>query len=56
MDEIMPLNVTPAPNTIIRVMMYFKGLDNPIDINEQVLVPQERIGYTVVEWGGCKLK
>ena len=56
MDEIMPLNVTPAPNTVIRVMMYFKGLDNPIDINEQVLVPQERIGYTVVEWGGCKLK
>lgn len=52
----MSLNITPAPDSVIRVVMVFKGLDAPIDVNEQVLTTPERVGFTVVEWGGTILQ
>ena len=55
-NENTPLEITPAPQTLIRVMMTFKGLDNPIDVKEQELTKVERNGYTVVEWGATELK
>ena len=54
-DEInnyMPLEINPKPDTIIRVMMEYKPIDNLIDIKEQKLVTPKREGFTVVEWGG----
>ena len=51
-DENMPLNITPTPDTIIRVMMDWKAIDEPVDIPEQHLTTPERIGFTVVEWWG----
>jgi hypothetical protein len=48
-DENMPLNITPKPDTVIRVMMDWKVIDEPIDIPEQELVTPERNGFTVVE-------
>ena len=57
-DEIntnMPLEVNPTPDTIIRVLMVFKGLENPITIQEQKLTTPERTGFTVVEWGGTEI-
>ena len=54
-DEEMPLTVSPAPDTMIRVMMQFKNLDERIEIDEQELTPVERTGFTVVEWGGVDL-
>lgn len=59
MNEIesnMPLLVTPSPDTLIRIMMEWKSLDNSIDVKEQVLTPVTRNGYTVVEWGGTEIK
>lgn len=53
-DKEMPLNITPEPETLIRVFMEFKGLDEKITINEQELNKVERNGYTVVEWGGTE--
>ena len=51
-DENMPLNITPTPDTVIRVMMDWKAIDEPIDIPEQELTTPERNGFTVVErWG-----
>ena len=51
-DENMPLNITPTPDTVIRVMMDWKVIDEPIDIPEQQLSTPERTGFTVVErWG-----
>ena len=48
----MPLNITPTPDTVIRVMMDWKSIDEPIDISEQQLITPERNGITVVErWG-----
>ncbi|MBR5273260.1 MAG: hypothetical protein IKU25_07730 [Clostridia bacterium] len=54
-DEIernMPLEIYPAPDTVIRVLMTFKGLDAPIEVEEQQLQPQTREGFVAVEWGG----
>jgi hypothetical protein len=55
-EDIMPLTIMPTPDTTIRVLMYFKGLDYEIKINEQILTPVERKGFTVVEWGGTELQ
>ena len=48
-DENMPLNITPKPDTVIRVMMDWKAINEPIDIPEQELVTPERNWFTVVE-------
>ena len=58
-DEInnyMSLDINPKPDTLIRIIMDFKPLDEKINIKEQVLTPVKRQGYTVVEWGGSKIK
>ena len=58
MDEInrtMELDIDPKPDTLIRVMMEFKPLDKKISVKEQKLVKVERVGYTVVEWGGTNV-
>ena len=49
-DENMSLNITPAPDTVIRVMMDWKAIEEPIDIPEQELTTPERTWFTVVEW------
>ena len=41
-DENMLLNITPTPDTVIRVMMDWKAIDEPIDIPEQQLDTPER--------------
>ena len=48
------LNITPKPETIIRIFLAIKKLDTPIEIKEQKLEPKQRKGYTVIEWGGSK--
>ena len=55
-DAYQKLNVEPSPDTVIRVMMSYKGLDEPIYVKEQPLDPAERAGFTVVEWGGIEMK
>lgn len=58
MDEInenMPLEINPKPDTVIRVLMTYKPLKNKINIKEQELSKIKRSGYTIVEWGGTKL-
>lgn len=59
MEEIehnMGLDIMPQPDSLIRVVMVFKGLEEPIEVNEQVLTTPERVGFTVVEWGGTEIK
>ncbi len=58
-DEInkdMPLTITPTPDSIIRVMMKFKGVNRFVTLPEQKLETPERTGFVVVEWGGTKIK
>ena len=47
----MSLQVEPSPDTMIRVLMVFKGLEEKINVKEQTLQKVTRNGYTVVEWG-----
>ena len=59
MEEInnnMPLQITPSPDNIIRVMMEFKALDKEINVKEQLLETPQRNGFIVVEWGGTEIK
>ena len=46
----MSLDITPAPDTVIRVMMDWKAIDKLIEVPEQELTTPERKGFTVVEW------
>ena len=48
------LNITPKPDSLIRVFLSIKKLDGPINIKEQKLISNERKGFTVIEWGGSK--
>ena len=52
----MPLEINPKPDTTIRVLMLYKGLDEAESVTEQLLTKVERTGYIVVEWGGTKIK
>lgn len=52
--RIVPLTVSPAPDTQIRVFMTYKSSDASVDIQEQTLPHYERNGFTLVEWGGSE--
>ena len=54
-DEEMPLQIEPKPDTTIRGLMDWKKLDEAIEVKEQELIQVERSGYTVVEWGASVL-
>ena len=51
-DKLAPLDINPKPDTTIRVLMDYKGLDNPIDVQGFDIKTPERTGFTAVEWGG----
>lgn len=52
MDELAPLTVEPKPDTVIRVLMDFTPLEQPIEVQGYELRSPARKGFTVVEWGG----
>jgi hypothetical protein len=52
-DQIAPLNISPKPDTIIRVFMDYEGLDSVVQVEEPEIVTPKRKGFTVVEWGGA---
>lgn len=49
-----PLSVSPAPDTQIRVFMTYYASETPVDIPEQELPHYERNGFTLTEWGGSE--
>lgn len=59
MEEInknMPLDFSLEPDTLIRVLMVYKSLDEPINIKVQQLIAPERRGFVAVEWSGTEIK
>ena len=52
----MSLEIIPKPDTVIRIVMEFKGIEEPIQIQEQKLSTPQRTGFTVVDWGGTEIK
>ncbi len=49
------LTVTPEPDSILRVFMAWKGLEQPVSVPTQELKPFHRHGFTLVEWGGSEM-
>jgi hypothetical protein len=49
------LTITPKPDSMLRVFMVFKPLDNTINIKPQEIESFVRNGFTVVEWGGDEI-
>jgi hypothetical protein len=50
--HIAKLNVSPNPESIIRVFMTYHGTEKTQGIRSQQLPSYKRNGFTVVEWGG----
>jgi hypothetical protein len=49
------LKVSPAPDTVIRVFMVFRAINKPVEIEPQTFEASNRVGFTVVEWGGSEM-
>ena len=54
-NEVMPLYISEEPDTLIRVLMQFKPLNEYMEVKEQELEKVDRNGFVVVEWGGTEL-
>ena len=50
------LEITPAPDTVIRVFMAWQASDEYVEMEAQELSAPERDGFTVIEWGGTEVK
>ncbi len=50
------LQITPQPDSMLRMAMHIKAVDAPVKVTEQRLPHFEREGFTVVEWGGVIYK
>lgn len=55
-NEYMPLEFSVQPDSIIRILMQYKAMDEYIEIPEQELQTPKREGFVVVEWGGSEIK
>ena len=53
-NQLAPLEVIPTPDTVIRILMDFEGLDKPVSLVEPELTAVPRNGFTLIEWGGVK--
>lgn len=55
LDQSIPEYITPKPDTVFRILMWFHPLSAPVTIPEQQNpTPFKRLGFTVVEWGGVE--
>lgn len=50
-----PLTITPKEDSLLRVFMVVKALQEPIEVKAQTFKPFERKGFTVVERGGTEI-
>lgn len=54
-SEYNKLEITPEPDSVLRVFMAYKPLEKPVEIPEQEIRRFERKGFCAVEWGGTEL-
>lgn len=47
-----PLDLSVEPDSMLRVIMHIKAANGDEEIEEEQLLPFERTGFTIVEWGG----
>lgn len=46
------LNISPKPDSLLRMAMHVKKVDHKVDIKEQKLISFKRTGFNAIEWGG----
>ena len=51
-DAYNKLNIKPRPDSILRMAMHVKKVNEKVDIKEQVLPRFDRHGFSAIEWGG----
>ncbi len=54
-DNVAKLKITPHPDSILRVFMAFKAINEMINIEPQEIKSFHRSGFAVVEWGGTEI-
>ena len=55
-DSAAPLEITPAPDTLLRVFMVWQASEEFIELPAPTLPDAPlRDGFTVVEWGGTEI-
>lgn len=52
-QTLMPLEISPRPDLLIQVVMYFKPLEKPVNANHPIFekIPP-RLGFVAVDWSG----
>ncbi len=50
------LDISPQPDSMLRVFMAYKPLTEPITVAEPTLPVFDRHGFAVVEWGGTQVR
>lgn len=53
-DQLAPLTVEPNPDTVIRILMDYEPLAEPVEVEGFDIHTPQREGFTVVEWGGVR--
>jgi hypothetical protein len=51
-QQIAQLNLSQQADTEIRIHLWYAPLEQKIKVQEQILLPSKREGFTIVEWGG----
>ena len=55
-DESAPLDITPAPDTLLRVFMVWQASEDFVELPAPILPKApKRDGFTVIEWGGTEI-
>lgn len=54
-EQAAKLKIEPKPDSVLRIFMAWRPSLRPVAIAAPTLVPFERKGFTVVEWGGMKV-
>lgn len=51
-DSYNKINISPKPDSILRMAIHVKKVDQKVDIKEEKLTKFKRSGFAAVEWGG----
>ena len=51
-EEFNKLNISPKPDSLLRIAIHVKKVDKKTSIKEQKLKTFKRTGFTAIEWGG----
>lgn len=54
-EDTAKLEITPEPDSLLRVFMVWKPVEKPAEIEPQTFEPFIRKGFTAIEWGGAKV-